>query len=128
MAAVVKWTFTDPVLSETYTFDVNPNAGGTPPLEKSIQYLNTSAPDGKTLAFEGRSTAQTSSFSGTILEESQYTVFEDWYRKRNQIYMTDDLGRSYTIYITKFEAQRVRARSHPWKHTYTVTYFILDWA
>lgn len=125
--AVVKWTFTDPVLAQTYVFDVNPNSGGTLSYEKSLTYTNTSAPDGKTLIFEGRQKVQEASFSGIILEEAQLNVFDEWARRRNQIYMTDDLNRSFTIYVTKFEAERVRARSHPWKHTYKVYFVVLDW-
>lgn len=123
----VKWTFVDVANSDSYTFDVNPNADGTPKKEKAMTYVNTSGPDGRVLAFEGRDAARQGKFSGTILEESQYTAFDTWYEKRVQISMTDDLGRSFEIYITGFEATRVRSAKHPWKHTYTITYVIIDW-
>lgn len=124
---VVKWIFEDPVTSEVYTFAVNPKEGGTPPYEKTMSYINTAAPDGRVLAFEGRQKQQESQFTGTILEQSQYDAMLEWFTKRNQIYVSDDLGRVFTIYITKFDAKRIRAQSHPWKHEYTVSYVILDW-
>lgn len=124
---VVRWTFTDNATAETYTFPINPNEGGTPPLEKTMTYTNTAAPNGRALAFEGRQKVREGSFSGTLLEETHYTAFETWYEKRNQITMTDDLGRSFEIYITKFDAKRVRAATVPWKHTYVVNYVIIDW-
>lgn len=125
--AVVKWTFNDPTMSETYVFDINPNTGGTPAQEKNMTYVNTAGPDGRVLAFEGRQKPQEGVFSGTILTEEQYNAMLYWFTKRNQIYMSDDLGRVFTIYITKFDSKRVRAVSHPWKHDYTCSYVILDW-
>lgn len=125
--AVVKWTFNDPTMSETYVFEVNPKQGGTPAYEKNLSYVNTAGPDGRVLAFEGRSKPQEGQFSGTILSEEQYNAMLYWFNKRNQIYMSDDLGRAFTIYITKLDAKRIRAVSHPWKHDYTVNYVILDW-
>ena len=125
--AVVRWRFDDPVTLESYTFEINPSEGGSPALKKNLSYVNTAAPDGRALAFEGRMNTQTSSFKGTILTEEHYQAMETWFNKRNQIYMTDDLGRTLSIYITDFEPQRVRSVQHPWKHTYTCSYFVLDW-
>jgi len=125
--AVVRWVFSDPVTLESYEFEINPSEGGSPTYKKTINFLNTAAPDGRTLAFEGRRAAQQGSFKGTILTEEHYNAMVDWFEKRNQIIMTDDLGRSQMIYITDFEPTRVRAVQHPWKHTFNVSYFVLDW-
>lgn len=125
--AVVRWTFEDPVTSETYEFLLNPREGGTPTLEKNMVYTNTAAPDGRVLVFEGRQRHQEGEFSGTVLTEEQYDAMVYWFGKRNQIYMTDDLGRTLTIYITRFEAKRIRAATVPWKHEYTCNYVVMDW-
>lgn len=127
MAAVVKWTFTDPVTAASYTFDVNPREGGTPTYEKTMTYTNTAGGEGRVLAYEGRDKPLDAQFSGVILTEDQYDSMLEWFQVRNQIYLTDDLGRVFTIYITRFESKRVRARSHPWKHEYTCSYVIIDW-
>lgn len=126
--SVVKWTFYDATTASTYTFAINPNEGGTPLRRKTISYQNTAAPDGKTLIFEGRDEPRKISFSGTLLEQAQLDAFETWFEKRHQVRVTDDLGREYWIYITSFEPKRARARSHPWKHTYTCEATILDWS
>lgn len=125
--AVVRWVFEDPVLLETYVFDVNPSEGGSPGFEKRFEFQETTAPDGKTLIFEGQDTPQNITFSGTILTESHYNAFVEWYSKRYQIKVTDDLGREFMILIKSFKPERVRAVSHPWKHKYTVEAAILDW-
>lgn len=127
MAVVVKWVFEDPAESQEYIFHINPNAGGSPAYRKNITQQATVAPGGKTLLFEGADSPQEFSFSGVILEEAQYNAFVEWWQKRRQIKLTDDLDREYWIYITSFEPTRVRARSHPWKHTYNASALRLDW-
>lgn len=125
--SVTRWTFEDLVLDEEYQFEINPNDDGSPVLAKHVNYQNTCAPDGKTLVFEGRDEPQTGAFSGTILSEDHYDAMVTWFKKRHQIRVTDDLGRQMWIYITKFTPKRVRSAVHPWKHTYSVDYVVLDW-
>lgn len=123
---VVKWEFFDSVVSETYTFEVNPNAGGAPKYEKNIQYTATTAPDGKTLIMEGANKPLDLEWSGTIITETQYNAYVTWFQKKRQIQLTDDLLRQFMIYIVSFTPTRVRS-SNFWKHTYTVTATVLDW-
>lgn len=125
--ARIPWIFRDLVTNDTYQWEVNPNEGGSPIYEKSITYQNTSAPDGKTLIFEGRDQPATGTFSGVLLTEEQYDTLYTWWNKRHQVQIEDDLGRTFVIYITKFVPRRERARNYPWKHSYTVDYVILNW-
>lgn len=128
VGGVVRWTFEDPATLETYEFEVNPSEGGTPEYNKNIQYQNTLAPGGRTLIFEGRDEPLKLEWSGTILSQDQHETFVDWYDKRHQIYVTDDIGRQYTIYITSYKPKRVRSALNQWKHTYSMQATILDWA
>lgn len=125
---VVRWTFYDPVDVETYTFDINPNTGGSPIYKKTLQYVKTSAPNGKTVIFEGQDDPQTLEWSGVILNQEHYDKYVEWWQKRRQIRVTDDLNRSYWVYLTEFTPERVRAYSRPWKHSFKVSAVILDWA
>lgn len=124
---VVKWTFLDPSDSSTAQFEINPSDGGSLPYERNITSESTVAPGGKTVLWEGARKTSESTFSGTILTESQYETMVEWFEKTHQVQITDDLGREFMIVIKRFEPRRVRARSHPWKHTYTVTYTLVDW-
>jgi len=124
---MAKWRFDDLTDSTSYVFEINPNEGGSPQYKKTIQTSNTAAPDGKTLIFEGRDEPQQLTFSGTILSQAQYDAMVTWFNKRHQIQITDDLSRQFMVYITGFEPKRVRAVHFPYKHTYTVTYTVLDW-
>jgi len=126
--ARIAWVLTDPVTLDTYDLPINPNQGGTPSYRKSITYRNTAAPDGKVLMFEGRDEPQNMSVSGVILSEELLNALVTWYQKRYAVTVEDDLGRTFSIYITSFDPQRERSVSHPWRHSYTLEYTILDWA
>ncbi len=124
---VVKWTFHDPSMDETYTFEINPNDDGLPGYRKNFTYLLTSAPGGRVLMTEGREEARQGSFAGVSLSEEQHLEFIHWFEKRNQIEVTDDLHRTFKIVITAYEPKRRWTRSHPYRHDYTVNYVVVDW-
>lgn len=123
---VVRWTFYDPTVPETYTFPINPNDGGTPGIAKNITTEVTAAPDGSAIIFEGRPSPQTVTFDGTILDQSHLENLITWFSKEHQVRLTDDLGRQYWVYLTSFTPKRVRAATRPWKHTYSAEATILD--
>jgi hypothetical protein len=124
---VTRWSFYDPFTTDTYTFEINPNDGGSRQFKRNFVFQATAAADGKTLVFEGRADPQTVDFSGTLLTEDQFNAFQTWWEKRNQILMTDDLGRTSWIVIQEFQPKRVRAVQWPWKHTYTVKATVVDY-
>lgn len=126
---VVRWVFTDPTIAtpHTYTFEINPTEGGSPAYKKNVAYKNTAAPNGKTLIYEGRDEPASFTFSGTLLTQAHFIAFQTWFLKRHAIYITDDLGRTFAVYITSFDPKRARSAQNPWKHTYTCEAISLDW-
>jgi len=124
---VTRWTFFDPTDSSTYEFAINPNEGGSPDYRKNITYTNTAGQNGNVLAFEGRDAPKQHTISGTILTQVHLEAFVTWFEKRHAITVTDDLLRTFSIYITGFAPRRQRSALHPYKHTYTMTYVELDW-
>lgn len=125
--AVVKWRFDDLTNSTFVVFDINPNAGGSPQLQKTITTQSTVAPGGKTLIFQGADAVPQITFSGTILTQTQYDLYVTWFNKSHQLKLTDDLGRVTMIMITQFQPQRVYQASRPYYHTFTVTAMIVNW-
>jgi hypothetical protein len=126
--SVVRWQIYDPITAVTDTFEFNPDSGGSPAYKKTETFANTCAPDGKTLIFEGQDEPQRLEWSGTILTEAHYNKYVEWWAKRRQLRVTDDLGRVYWVYINSFTPTRVRAATRPWKHTFDVSATILSWA
>jgi hypothetical protein len=125
--AVVRWTFTDPFTSDVYTFDVNPKEGGSPAYTRNLTQKSTAAADGKTLVFEGRANPLSMDFSGVLLTEAQFNAFVTWWSKKNQIQLTDDLGRTFWVVISEFTPKRERAVQYPWKHSYSVKATVVDY-
>ncbi len=124
---VVKWEFLDPNTSTTVEFEVNPNEGGTPPLKKNVTSHTTVAYGGATILMEGNEPPQDMIFSGITYTHQAYLDMVTMFSKRHQIQITDDLGRTYMVIFTDFVPKRERARSQPWKHSYTFTAVIVDW-
>jgi hypothetical protein len=123
----LRWRFYDPTVPEEYVFEVGPDSGGSPEFAKTITEEATVAPGGKTLIFEGADQPQHLEFSGTLLSQEQYEAFVTWWSKRRQIRITDDMGREFWVYITRFTPKRERAIHSPYKHSYSITCTILDW-
>lgn len=125
--ARIPWVLRDPITLEEYEFEVNPNDGGSLQYQKNIGYTVTTAPNGKVIMYEGRDEAKTTTVSGVILSQDQYEEMIEWFSKRYQVELEDDLGRIMSIYITSFEPKRVRSARVPWRHDYSLTFTILDW-
>lgn len=125
---VVKWRFDDPSSSsDSYVFEINPNDDGLPGYRKNFQISSTSAPEGKTLVMEGRDEPRRGSFSGVSLTDTQHNAFITWFNKRNQIQVTDDLGREFMIIIESYQPTRRWTRTYNYRHDYTIDYIVVDW-
>lgn len=120
---VVRWTFEDLATGDSYEWEVNPNSGGSPQYRKTITYQNTVG--GRTLIFEGSDEPLTGQVSGVLLSQDQHETLVDWWDKRHLVRLTDDLGRTYMIYIVSYEPERQRSVRYGYKHSYTMTYTIV---
>ena len=117
----IRWVFFDPANASTVTFELNPDAATPPSSDKHIVVQNALAPGGKTLLIAISDDAQQITFSGTILTQTMYNLLVTWFNKTDPIELTDDLGRTYTIMMTKFDPKRVQKHTNFWFHTYSCT-------
>lgn len=124
--SVVRWTFYDG--TNTYTFPVNPNEGGSPQRQRTLTELSPTAPQGRTIMFEGPEKVQSIDIKGTILEQIHFEAFNAWFDKRQQIRITDDLGRQFWVMFEDFKPTRARTVHWPWRHNYSATFKILSWS
>ncbi len=124
-AAVVKWTFFDPATADLAEFEINPTEPFTPGHERRLTPTRR-YPGGLTTVWGNATNAQEISFSGAIFTETMYDLLVEWFNKEDPIELTDDLNRTYTIVISKFEPKRVHKPQFPWFHTYSVTATIVD--
>lgn len=105
----------------SYTVEINPNTATSPSFQKAFGYTATVAPNGKTLIYEGRDQPQKIEFSGVILSEAHYNSLVTWFKNRNQIQITDDLNRTFTVIIESFTPTRKRSYHYPWRHEYRMS-------
>lgn len=122
----VKWTFTDywqvGPPPYTYTWEINPNEGGSPEITKNISVFENVGPNRLGLLMEGQSSIPILNFSGVILTQSHYEALEHWFDHRILIKLDDDLERSFYGVFSKLSPKRSRRASNPWYHTYDATF------
>jgi hypothetical protein len=128
MAARIGWRWEDPVEGTVVIMPINPNAGASPKFQKSLSKKTTTAPGslGQALIFEGADEPSQFDFSGVLLTEQHYNFILNAWRKRHPVRLTDDLGRTFTIYLESFTPERQRNNTYPWKHTYQATAVIVE--
>jgi hypothetical protein len=123
--ARIAWRWEDPTAGTVEYMSLNPNAGASPEYKKNLTKATTTAPDGQVLLFEGNDEPATFNCSGVILFESQFTFLYNAWNRRHPVNLTDDLGRTFTIYIESFTPKREPRRSHPWRHLYDLSAVVL---
>lgn len=125
----VRWTFTDVHHSGpppyTYQFDINPNEGGSPGLEKPVTTSQSTGPGGPTIVQEGGLSQITIGFKGVILTQTHYEALEDWFMRRVLLELDDDLGRKFRGVFTKWAPARERRTFNPWFHTYEADFLVM---
>lgn len=119
---VVRWRFVD--VYETgfspfdWTFDINPNDGGSPNVEKNFNIAMSVGPRQGIILQEGSMAPPAVSFSGVILTQEHYETFETWFVKRVVLDLYDDLERQFRGALSSFHPKRVRKPYNFWYHTY----------
>lgn len=121
--ARIPWVFEDLVDNTVEFMALNPNEGASPTFLKTLNKVQTTT--GRTLIQEGQDQPQAFRFSGAILTEAHYMFLLRAWEKRHLVRLTDDLGRTFTIYMETFEPSRIRSATYPWRHTYQASAMIV---
>lgn len=120
--AMVEIVFTGE--SDVYTFEVNPNEGGSPEIGKQMTMLQNTGPNRMNIVQEGQTSVPILTFSGVILTQEQYENLEYWFDRRVLIEMVDDLGRTFYGIFSKFSPKRERRPYNPWYHQYSAEFHV----
>lgn len=118
----IPWTFFDG--NVTYKLPINPQQASMPTNNKVLTFQETCS--GKQVIYQGKPETKKISFSGVILEEAQYLSFREWFLKRKQVQITDDLEQEYWIYLKRFSPTRKRSNVYPWYMDYSAEGVLLD--
>lgn len=117
------WVFDDGA-GDTYTVPINPNKMTSPYPEKAITTHVTTAVDGNTLYFQGRSAPANWQFGGKILDKDHYDNLRKWVYEKGRIVITDHFNRAISCLLLKFDPvppAPAQSRVHYWNHDYTIT-------
>lgn len=127
MAVYKRWVLSDGS-EDSYTFQPNPNAMSSPFPERSITTKVTTAVDGQVLLMEGMATPATWTFSGDILDHTQYEALRSWVYDRvgRRVVVTDHFGRRIVCVLIKFDPVPKRAVGRYWRHTYTISAVVVS--
>lgn len=120
--ATVRWKFRDVYQAGqspwVYTWDINPNSGGTLHMEKNITHHENVGPHRGSIIQEGHNGPLSISFGGTILTQRQLEALEYWFQKKVLIELTDDLGRIFRGVLSSFTPRREYRPYNPYYHKY----------
>lgn len=121
----IGWRFVDLNTGVSYAFEISPSQEDMT-YSKNVVWANRHGPNDRTLIYEGQDKPRELSISGSILSQEQYETMMEWFDTRDRVYVIDDLGRNFLVYIREFSPVRERKFSHSWYHTYTMRAVILS--
>ena len=126
--ARIAWRWEDLSDGSVVYMPINPNEGASPNYEKNLTTTTTTAPGntGAVLIFEGADTPSEFSFSGVLLTQAHYEFIYNLWTKRHLLRLTDDLGRTFVVYLKTFAPARKLSYTYPWKHTYQASAVIVE--
>lgn len=128
MPAVQKWLFQDYRTSPMtkYTFPINPREQSSPHAARNISDKLTTA--GRAISVEGARMPVEWEFGGFIKDKAMYLELKKWSEKKYHIWVSNDIGQRYEVYITSFEAVPHRPNQVTDKHvgTYTIKCFVFE--
>lgn len=121
---VVRWTLEDEFTNDTVTLIFNPAEADLPSIEKKVTFAESLA--GRAYAMEGAPSLGTMTFKGVTLSEAQNTQMVAIARHQRVVKLTDDLGNSWRVWVTKYTRSRVRAATRPWKMKYDMQVVVIE--
>lgn len=127
--SVVRWKFVNTVDDTEVVLPLNPNEMSSPTNTRSLQFAWTSRE-----SFEGRprlidsgiTTPTEWTFGGVMKTKAHYDLLLEWAKLAQILRVTDHLGRTFEIIITKFSpVPRRQSALNDWRYTYTMNCLLL---
>lgn len=123
--SVVRWTLTEKGTATSWVMPLNPNTMSALPKNRSLTSVSSPKQD-RPRTFQGRMPATEFTWGGVILTQSHYDNLVLWSQKPGVIVVTDHLGRSFEVIISKFlPEQEPRHLPSDWKQKYEISALFL---
>lgn len=126
---ITRWRLEDRKTGESVTLPYNPNKMDSPYIGKTFNSFGTGSTWGaeRLRLIQTPTPAKDWSFGGVILAKAHYDLLLAWQVRRANVRVTDHLGRSFSVIISKFDPiERLPTATKPWRADYTMNCLILE--
>lgn len=116
------WTFKDTTTDEVWAMPINPDSMTSPERQRNLQFgiAGRFFPD-RIVTYATPSDATEWSFGGVIRTQAHHDALMDWASRRVPVEVSDHLGRTYRVVITKFDVtDRKPTKSVSWRLRYQI--------
>ncbi len=103
------------------SFTINPKEATYPGREATIGEELTTAPGGQVILFQGRDKVRKMTFAGSVMSQTWYNGLDTWKDKWYPLVLEDDLGKVWTVLITKWEWTRIRRAGATYRFDFKAT-------
>lgn len=121
----ISWWLRDLSSDDEYEFLINPAEVRITSPQKPVTTQYTTY--GRPIDFTGLQKPSRLSVSGTLFTETHYRAMEEWFDKKKQIQVQDDLNRRFMVYIVSFNPRRRYNKKYPWMHDYDLEGVGISW-
>lgn len=124
---MAQWKITDSSSGSPvdWTFPINPSSFDHPPREPSHTLMQSVAPSGGAIIFQGRDKVTSLSFEGIVNTETFYNELRAEVEKWYPVLLTDDQGSSWSVVFGKTSFKRRKRGSNNWLFDYTVNAIVV---
>lgn len=120
----MSWSLHDPVTTATYVLPIGPSAVDN--LDRQRSPLYAEVPAAGAVVLLAPPTPPTLSFTGTLIDQSEYVQLTAWAAKDYPVQIIDDRTVTTNVLITDWTPVRVWKAYFPWYHTWTLRVLVLD--
>lgn len=124
-----RWILSDPDTGDSWTMPINPDSAL--PVSTEIRAYSTASSnrDGHTRVFAGKPRDNDWGWSGVIRTKAHYDQLLAWSERDTAITVTDHLGRTLRVFITKFDpTDRPPTGRVNWRLRYSISCKLLHWS
>lgn len=117
--AVVKWVLQDPTSGGVnYLFPINPSKMSPPHAARVFVTEHSTAPDGRTLTFEGAPVGVDWQIEGVCRTQDFHDTLETFLALPRRLYLIDHLRRAWTVSLEDVKWSRLAEAYNDWAFTY----------
>jgi hypothetical protein len=126
MTTNARWKLTDPVTTDVFTFENNPNVMSSMFADRQTITGPSNPRFGGIRAIRRLQAPTEFSFGGIFRTQTQYEALVEWCAKEYAVELSDHFDRSWSVLLNAFDPEEQRPSQRvSWKGTYRVRGLVL---